>query len=123
MEYMTSSEAAPAITVTTTDYHTTGEPFRIVTGGMPDIPGKTVLERREYAINNDEIDRFRQFLVSEPRAMLTCTAASSCPRTTPEPSSECCLAQGRLLDGMWARDDRARRVGCEHRPRGSGRGR
>jgi proline racemase len=67
MEYMSNSGTAPAITVTTADYHTAGEPFRIVTGGMPDIPGNTVLERREYAINNDEIDSFRQLLVNEPR--------------------------------------------------------
>jgi len=31
-----------------TDYHTAGEPFRIVTSGTPDIPGTTVPERREY---------------------------------------------------------------------------
>ena len=30
----TNSEAAPAITITTTDYHTAGEPFRIVTGDV-----------------------------------------------------------------------------------------
>lgn len=35
--------------VTTVDYHTGGEPFRVVTGGAPEIPGATVLDRREHA--------------------------------------------------------------------------
>jgi proline racemase len=34
---------------TVIDYHTAGEPFRIVTSGVPDIPGATVRDRREYA--------------------------------------------------------------------------
>ena len=28
--------------IRTTDYHTAGEPFRIVEDGVPDIPGATV---------------------------------------------------------------------------------
>jgi proline racemase len=53
--------------VSVTDYHTAGEPFRIVTGGVPDVPGATVLERREYARATEEVDRVRQLLVNEPR--------------------------------------------------------
>ena len=30
-------------------YHTAGEPFRIVTGGVDRIPGATILEKRRYA--------------------------------------------------------------------------
>lgn len=30
------------MSVTTVDHHTAGEPFRIVTGGAPDLPGATV---------------------------------------------------------------------------------
>jgi proline racemase len=50
-----------------TDYHTAGEPFRIVTSGTPEIPGATVPERREYARSSDEVDRVRRLLVQEPR--------------------------------------------------------
>lgn len=65
---MANSETTPAtLMLTTTDYHTAGEPFRIVTGGLPDIPGRSVLERREYASKSDEIDIFRKLLVNEPR--------------------------------------------------------
>lgn len=53
--------------VTVTDYHTAGEPFRIVTSGVPDIVGSTVLERREYAQGSAEIEAVRQLLVNEPR--------------------------------------------------------
>jgi proline racemase len=50
-----------------TDYHTAGEPFRIVTEGAPEIPGVTVLERREYAQRDQQIDAVRRLLVNEPR--------------------------------------------------------
>ncbi|MEU6742902.1 proline racemase family protein [Streptosporangium sandarakinum] len=50
----------------TVDYHTGGEPFRIVTAGTPDIPGGTVLERREAA-RAPEIDAVRRLLCHEPR--------------------------------------------------------
>lgn len=53
--------------ITTTDYHTAGEPFRIVQGGVPDIPGATVRERREYAARSDQVDRIRRLLCHEPR--------------------------------------------------------
>ena len=53
--------------VRTADYHTAGEPFRIVTAGTPAIPGRTVLERRAAAQTNADIDVVRQLLVREPR--------------------------------------------------------
>jgi proline racemase len=53
--------------VRSTDYHTGGEPFRIVTAGVPDIPGSTVLERRAHAQGDPAIDAFRRLLVNEPR--------------------------------------------------------
>jgi proline racemase len=53
--------------VRTTDYHTAGEPFRIVQDGLPDIPGATVRDRREHASGSDEVERVRQMLCHEPR--------------------------------------------------------
>ncbi|GAA0392518.1 trans-3-hydroxy-L-proline dehydratase [Acrocarpospora corrugata] len=52
--------------ICTVDYHTAGEPFRIVTGGVPDLTGSTVLDRRDNAASA-EIDRVRRLLVHEPR--------------------------------------------------------
>lgn len=53
--------------IATSDYHTAGEPFRIVASGMPMIPGATVLERRHYAQCSEEFDAVRKFLANEPR--------------------------------------------------------
>jgi proline racemase len=53
--------------VRTVDYHTAGEPFRIVTAGAPDLPGTTVLERREHARVSDAAERLRRMLCHEPR--------------------------------------------------------
>ena len=58
------TENAP-LSVSTIDYHTAGEPFRIVNRGVGPIPGKSVMDRRAWAIEN--LDRVRQFLVYEPR--------------------------------------------------------
>ena len=52
---------------TVIDYHTAGEPFRIVTSGVPDIQGATVLDRREYARRSADVDAVRRLLVNEPR--------------------------------------------------------
>jgi proline racemase/trans-L-3-hydroxyproline dehydratase len=54
----------PAL-VSTVDYHTAGEPFRIVTGGVPSLPGSCVAERREHAAAH--LDHLRRLLVQEPR--------------------------------------------------------
>lgn len=50
--------------IETVDYHTGGEPFRIVTAGLPGIPGATVLERRS---NTAHVDHVRRLLCHEPR--------------------------------------------------------
>jgi len=47
------------------DYHTGGEPFRIVTGGAAPLEGATILERRRFAF--EEADQVRRLLVFEPR--------------------------------------------------------
>jgi proline racemase len=51
--------------VTTVDYHTAGEPFRIVSGGVPPLGGRTILEKRRFAL--EHLDHVRQLLVYEPR--------------------------------------------------------
>ena len=51
--------------ITTLDLHTAGEPLRIVTGGLPDIPGRTILEKRRHLKEN--LDHMRTALMFEPR--------------------------------------------------------
>jgi len=53
--------------IAATDYHTAGEPFRIVEEGVVDIPGENVAARREHAGRSDEVDRVRRLLCHEPR--------------------------------------------------------
>jgi proline racemase len=51
----------------TVDYHTAGEPFRIVVSDVGEIAGATARERRETAAATERIDRVRRLLCHEPR--------------------------------------------------------
>jgi proline racemase len=51
--------------ISTNDFHTGGEPFRIVIGGIAAPLGTTVLDRRQYC--QEYLDDVRAFLVNEPR--------------------------------------------------------
>jgi proline racemase len=54
--------------ISTTDFHTAGEPFRIVDEGQVEVPGTTVASRRVHAAADiDGIDRVRRMLCHEPR--------------------------------------------------------
>jgi proline racemase len=53
--------------VWTVDYHTGGEPFRIVAAPPVDLPGATVAERRLRAIGDPHADGLRKLLCLEPR--------------------------------------------------------
>jgi proline racemase/trans-L-3-hydroxyproline dehydratase len=53
------------LAVSTVDYHTGGEPFRIVTGGVPPLEGGTILDKRRFAAA--QLDHVRRLLVFEPR--------------------------------------------------------
>ena len=52
-------------TITTLDLHTEGEPLRVITSGLPEIPGDTILDRRRYA--KAHLDHLRTALMWEPR--------------------------------------------------------
>lgn len=51
--------------VTTIEVHAAGEPLRVLTGGVGDIPGKTMLAKRRYARHH--LDDLRTGLMWEPR--------------------------------------------------------
>ena len=59
------AELSGPLAVSAIDYHTAGEPFRIVTGGVPSLEGATILEKRRFA--NERFDHVRRLLVFEPR--------------------------------------------------------
>jgi len=54
-------------TIQATDYHTGGEPFRIVADPPVPILGRTVAERRARAIEDPAVQGLRAVLCSEPR--------------------------------------------------------
>lgn len=51
--------------ISTAEVHTAGEPFRIVTSGLPKLPGSTIVERRAWCADN--LDYIRCALMHEPR--------------------------------------------------------
>ena len=51
--------------ITTLDYHTGGEPLRIILAGIPDLAGDTILARRHHIREN--FDHLRTALMWEPR--------------------------------------------------------
>ena len=51
--------------ITGIDSHTMGEPTRIITGGIPAIPGATMAEKKQYLV--DHMDYIRTALMNEPR--------------------------------------------------------
>ena len=47
------------------EYHTAGEPFRILSGGFGRIPGADMLAKRRHA--REHLDHYRRLVVNEPR--------------------------------------------------------
>lgn len=65
--------------LTTVDAHTEGNPERVVIGGVPPTPGKTMLEKVKYVRNNR--DYLRTLLVHEPRGHSNMYASLLVPPT------------------------------------------
>ena len=57
--------AAAGASVEVLDYHTAGEPFRIIVRGGPELAGTNILERRRSALQQH--DHLRKMLMWEPR--------------------------------------------------------
>jgi proline racemase/trans-L-3-hydroxyproline dehydratase len=51
--------------VSCVEYHTAGEPFRILSGGFGRIPGDDMLAKRRHA--REQLDHYRRLVVNEPR--------------------------------------------------------
>jgi proline racemase len=66
----------------TVDTHTAGEPTRIVTSGLPPLPGATMEEKRQFFASN--FDHLRSFLTREPRGHSAMHVAVLTTPTHPE---------------------------------------
>jgi len=76
--------APPAdwLKITTIDVHTEGEPFRVITGGFPDLLGETILARRRYV--KAHLDYLRTALMWEPRGHADMYGCIVTPPVSPE---------------------------------------
>jgi proline racemase len=70
-----------ARTITTIDAHAAGEPLRIVTAGVPPLPGETILDRRRAMLRDH--DALRRVLLWEPRGHADMYGAILTPPVTP----------------------------------------
>ncbi|MFN8374563.1 MAG: proline racemase family protein [Anaerolineae bacterium] len=68
--------------ITTIDAHTAGEPLRMITSGFPELPGSTILEKRQYA--RQHYDHLRRTLMFEPRGHADMYGCILVPPVTPD---------------------------------------
>ncbi|MEO0249998.1 MAG: proline racemase family protein [candidate division WOR-3 bacterium] len=68
--------------ITAIDAHTAGEPFRVIIGGFPELPGESILARRRYAKEN--LDHLRTALMWEPRGHADMYGCIVTPPVSPE---------------------------------------
>ena len=68
--------------LTTVEMHTAGEPVRIVTGGWPTPEGRTILDKRRHA--KEQQDHLRQLLMAEPRGHADMYGALLVPPDAPQ---------------------------------------
>ncbi|MGA6924449.1 MAG: proline racemase family protein [Desulfosarcina sp.] len=68
--------------ITTLDAHAGGEPFRIITGGLPELEGDTILARRRFMI--EHLDHLRTALMWEPRGHADMYGCIVTPPVSPE---------------------------------------
>ncbi len=71
-----------AMVIRTIDAHAAGEPLRVIIGGLPELPGATILERRRYMQQN--LDHVRRALMWEPRGHFDMYGAIITPPVTPD---------------------------------------
>lgn len=69
------------VRITAIDAHTGGEPFRVLTGGFPDLPGETILARRRRV--KERYDHLRTALMWEPRGHADMYGCLLTPPVTP----------------------------------------
>jgi len=85
-------------TVTMIEAHAEGEVGRVVTGGVPDLPGGTMLEKMNFLNNED--DSLRRFCVFEPRGYASMSTNLLLPPCRPEADAGFIILQGDKAHAM-----------------------
>jgi len=68
--------------ITAVDAHAGGEPGRVIIGGVSDVPGSTMLEKRDHLAQHG--DRLRRLMLREPRGYPATCCNLVLPPTRPE---------------------------------------
>jgi proline racemase len=68
--------------ITAVDAHACGEPGRVITGGVLDVPGKTMFEKKIYL--ETQADHLRRRMLREPRGYPAANCNLILPPTHPE---------------------------------------
>src|SRR5919205_2425719 len=68
--------------ITAVDTHVCGEPGRVITGGVLDVPGATMFEKRLYL--EQHADSLRKRMLREPRGYPAANCNLVLPPTHPE---------------------------------------
>jgi proline racemase len=87
-----------AKTVTMVEAHAEGEVGRIVTGGVIDVPGRTMGEKLRHL--NEVDDSLRRFLVFEPRGAAQMSTCLMFPPTRPDADIGFLILQGDKAHAM-----------------------
>jgi proline racemase len=85
-------------TLTMVEAHAEGEVGRVITGGVLDVPGATMLEKLTYL--NEVDDSLRRFCVFEPRGAAQMSTNILLPPTRPEADAGFIVLQGDQAHGM-----------------------
>lgn len=78
--------------------HAEGEVGRVVTGGVLDLPGDTLLDKMNFL--NDEDDSLRRFCVFEPRGYASMSTNLLLPASRPEADAGFIILQGDRAHAM-----------------------
>ena len=68
--------------ITAVDAHACGEPGRVITGGVSDVPGKTMFEKKNYLERH--VDHLRTCMLREPRGYPALCCNVILPPTHPD---------------------------------------
>lgn len=85
-------------TVTMVEAHAEGEVGRVVTGGVIDVPGKTIADKLRHI--NEVDDSLRRFLVFEPRGAAAMSTLLVFPPTRPDADIGFLILQGDKAHAM-----------------------
>jgi proline racemase len=84
--------------ITAVDAHAAGEPGRVITGGVLDVPGQTMLEKRNYLEQHQ--DQIRKLMLQEPRGYPALCCNVILPPTHPEADAGYVIMEHTEYPGM-----------------------